>query len=345
MCITSDRYITINARPVVTIASTSICIGATTALTPSTGGTWVSSNTAVATVTNAGVVSGVSAGTATFTFTSTSTGCSSLPTGAVNVSACSGTLLGAYYFESGWQSWTDGGTDCARYIGTNSYEGSYSISIRDNTSTSVMTSPALNVSTFTKLTVDFWFYATSMDAGEDFWLQYYNGSTWSTVGSWTVGTNFSNNVFTNRVATVLKVNYAFPVNAKFRFVCDASDDDDVVYIDKVIVTGETISGRGNHDVIPEDFATHYANDFVIYPNPASDYINIGYQVTKSPNEEHSMILLQLFDTSGKMVSEKLYNSNEGKITHPVDLLKSGLYIIKLSTKGKFLHNNKIHIMK
>ncbi|MBK9734066.1 MAG: Ig-like domain-containing protein [Saprospiraceae bacterium] len=79
--------VSINARPVVTIASTAICIGATTTLTPTTGGTWVSSNTAVATVTNAGLVTGVSAGTATFTFTSTSTGCSSLPTGLATVSS------------------------------------------------------------------------------------------------------------------------------------------------------------------------------------------------------------------------------------------------------------------
>ncbi|MDP5201869.1 Ig-like domain-containing protein, partial [Flavobacterium sp. DG2-3] len=68
------------------VGSSSICINETTTLSPSTGGTWTSSNKAVATVTNSGVVKGISAGTATFTFTKTG-GCSSLPSQAVKVNA------------------------------------------------------------------------------------------------------------------------------------------------------------------------------------------------------------------------------------------------------------------
>jgi gliding motility-associated-like protein len=46
-------------------------------LTPSTGGTWTSSDASVASITNGGVVTGVSVGTADMTFTNTTTGCSS----------------------------------------------------------------------------------------------------------------------------------------------------------------------------------------------------------------------------------------------------------------------------
>ncbi len=75
-CINTTPSVSVNALPSVSITgSNPICVGASTALSPITGGTWTSSNTAVATVTNAGVVSGVSGGTATFTFTQTSTGC------------------------------------------------------------------------------------------------------------------------------------------------------------------------------------------------------------------------------------------------------------------------------
>ncbi|HSK14098.1 MAG TPA: Ig-like domain-containing protein, partial [Phnomibacter sp.] len=56
-------------------APASICQGRTANLTPSTGGTWVSSNPAVASVTNAGLVTGISPGSVTFTFTPTSGGC------------------------------------------------------------------------------------------------------------------------------------------------------------------------------------------------------------------------------------------------------------------------------
>lgn len=67
------------------IGSTSLCLGSTTTLSPSSGGTWSSTNPSVATVNNAGVVTGVANGTATFRFTETSTGCTSLPTQIVNV--------------------------------------------------------------------------------------------------------------------------------------------------------------------------------------------------------------------------------------------------------------------
>jgi hypothetical protein len=55
---------------------TSPCVNGTTTLSPTTGGTWISNNTGVATVTNAGVVTAISAGEATFTFTDSTTGCS-----------------------------------------------------------------------------------------------------------------------------------------------------------------------------------------------------------------------------------------------------------------------------
>ena len=75
-----------NGIPVVSIAgSSALCLPATTTLSPTTGGSWISSNNAVATVTNGGLVTGVSGGTVTFTFTQASTGCSNT-TAAVDVS-------------------------------------------------------------------------------------------------------------------------------------------------------------------------------------------------------------------------------------------------------------------
>ncbi|TRX36409.1 T9SS type A sorting domain-containing protein [Flavobacterium sp. ZT3R18] len=89
--------VTVNANPTASITGANpICVGVTSALSPTTGGTWASSNTAVATVTDAGVVTGVSNGTATFTFTQTSTGCPSAPTAAITVNALPiTTILGA----------------------------------------------------------------------------------------------------------------------------------------------------------------------------------------------------------------------------------------------------------
>lgn len=54
-----------------------ICIGYTTTLFPNSGGIWTSNNTAVATVSNFGLVKGIAPGIVTFTFEDSSNGCSS----------------------------------------------------------------------------------------------------------------------------------------------------------------------------------------------------------------------------------------------------------------------------
>jgi uncharacterized protein YjdB len=106
-CIVS-AIVTINPKP--TISGTlSACVGATTTLTGSGSAAitnpWTSSNTAVATVSTAGVVTGVSAGTSTITFTN-SNGCfitasitiNPAPTITGTLSACVGattTLTGS----------------------------------------------------------------------------------------------------------------------------------------------------------------------------------------------------------------------------------------------------------
>ncbi len=71
---TSSLAVPIIPLPVVSGPST-ICVGYTAQYMPNTGGTWTSSN-ANATIDNAGLAMGISAGTVTFTFTDGTTGCS-----------------------------------------------------------------------------------------------------------------------------------------------------------------------------------------------------------------------------------------------------------------------------
>ncbi len=77
--------IRIDPLPLVSITGQStIRIQNTTTLSPSSGGTWVSNNSDVASVSGSGTVTGLSDGTATFTFTDELTGCSAT-TGIVTV--------------------------------------------------------------------------------------------------------------------------------------------------------------------------------------------------------------------------------------------------------------------
>ena len=78
--------ITINPKDQVSITGPStICEGDTTSLSPSSGGTWQSSNNLVATVSNDGIVTAVGTGSATFTFTNSTTNCASDATSSITI--------------------------------------------------------------------------------------------------------------------------------------------------------------------------------------------------------------------------------------------------------------------
>jgi serine protease len=143
-------------------------------------------------------------------------------------------------FEGGWGNYTDGGGDCYLYTGgTYAHQGSNAADIQDNSgvASSFYHTVGHDVSGYSELEVEFWYYAVSMESGEDFWVQYYNGSSWQTVATYARGTDFNNNTFYNKVVPISSSQYNFPTNAKLRFMCDASGNSDDVYIDEIEFRG------------------------------------------------------------------------------------------------------------
>jgi uncharacterized protein YjdB len=69
------KIVTVNAAPLTITGTGAVCVGNTTALACPGGGTWVSSDLAVGTISTTGVVRGISGGVTTITYT-LSTGCS-----------------------------------------------------------------------------------------------------------------------------------------------------------------------------------------------------------------------------------------------------------------------------
>ncbi len=243
-------------------------------------------------------------------------------------------VLAESYFESGWDNWTDGGSDVARYSGSRSYQGSYSIRLRDNSGTaSAMTSEAYDLSSFDSVEVDFYFYSYSMESGEDFWLRYYDGNSWQTVAVWARGTDFNNNTFYNATVTLSKSNYNFASNGQFRFQADASNNSDYIYIDQVTIRG--ISGTASRsenpvtsssltelDYLNTDEFDAFEEDFKMYPNPvAGSFINIQLQDKDVENVTYtiSSILGQVITTG---------NLEENHIN--VNTLKTGVYLLEIN---------------
>ena len=227
------------------------------------------------------------------------------------------------YFETGWDGWADGGSDAARYSGSRSYEGSYSIRIRDNSGTaSAMTLSNIDVTPYSQVVVDFYFYVYSMETNEDFWLRFYDGSTWTTVATWAQGVNISNNTFYNATVTLTPAQYNFAANSGFRFQCDASGNADHIYIDQVTITGTT-SARGDiNDLVAVgslDTEGGFEDDFKLYPNPVKgDILNVELP-------EGEAFRYRIVNMIGQTVGK-------GDSTGQIDVsnLRSGLYFIEVN---------------
>jgi hypothetical protein len=198
-----------------------------------------------------------------------------------NTGGGSGTPIAGYYFEAGWDSWLDGGVDCFRYSGTMSAEGLFSIRLRDNSGLeSAMTSPTVNLTGFSTVKLQFKFRAEGMETGEDFFVQYFNGSTWSTIATLAAGTNFNN---LTSYTVDLNLTGGLSANAMFRFMCDASENDDMVYIDAVVLTGfngQMKAGLPGMTISQESsdlsaLTIAKVQEVSIYPNPTNDLVNIA----------------------------------------------------------------------
>lgn len=162
-----------------------------------------------------------------------------------------------------------------------------------------MTLNNVDVSSYDQAEVEFYFYPNSMENGEDFWLRFYNGSTWTTVATWASGTDFNNNVFYVSTITLDATQFNFAVNSGFRFQCDASGNADRIYIDVVTITGITGSSSKvdntialNLDTSQGGTSNNISDDLIVYPNPVANILRI--------NPEHNINSgFKIIDLSGK----------------------------------------------
>ena len=278
----------------------------------------------------------------------------------VIISTSSSTVLLGSYFESSFDGWADGGNDCARVATTNSYEGSSSIRLRDNSGiSSSMTSPTLNLSSYGQVEVSFYFYANSMETGEDFWLRYNDGSGFTTIDTRVSGTDFNNGTFNNVVVTLDAGSYNLSSNAQFRIQCDASGNNDQVYIDQVVITGLSNSGAIAESSITElSVNTHnvsgvnyepfdinnfeFEEDFSVYPNPVSSdlTIRLGLDIEKDDVD----VSMNIYDIRGRVVKSKTWNKVTNEFFEKrIDIsnLSHGVYMINLVSSNGTNESEKL----
>ncbi len=255
-------------------------------------------------------------------------------------------------FESGMGSYTDGGADMSRYTGgTHAHQGVAAADIQDNSSTasSFYHTASYNVTGYTTLEVDFWFKMVSMETNENFFVQYFNGSTWQTVANIVRAGSIVNNTFYHQVVTISRSTYTFPTNAKIRFMCDASDNNDDVYIDEIEFRGSAggALAKGGDllsaaETSPESFELKQN-----YPNPFNPATTIAFSLPQA-----SEVSIVIYDISGSLV-RTLVNDNRPAGNYQVAWngqndsgigVSSGVYIYRLVAES-FVQTRRMVMLK
>ncbi|MEL6969138.1 MAG: M43 family zinc metalloprotease [Bacteroidota bacterium] len=244
---------------------------------------------------------------------------------------CSTVQVDSENFDSGWGIWNDGGSDCRRSSRDAVYanSGSFCVRLRDNTSTSVMTTDQLNLAGFEEVTIDFTYLGVSMETGEDFWLQAsVDGGAYQTLSTWASGSEFSNNV---REFESVVITGAFTSNVRFRFRCDASANGDRVYIDDVDISGCSNGARmSNEELLAGVEGTKAPSlaQVLLFPNPTSNLLNVDFNFNQQIDGQVQVFVT---DITGKTVQNLQWNATAGKQRQTIDVsqMAAGIYMLHL----------------
>lgn len=245
-------------------------------------------------------------------------------------------------FESGMGSYTDGGSDMSRYTGgTHAHQGVAAANIQDNSgvASSFYHTAGYNVTGYTTLEVEFWFKMVSMETNEDFWVQFYDGSTWRTVATFARAGSIQNNTFYHQVVTISSSNYNFPTNAKLRFMCDASDNNDDVYIDEIEfrgLPGSAMLAKGDIrlnavETLPQQFGL-----LQNYPNPFNPSTNIRFDLP-----EAGYVTLKIYNLMGQEIltlADRAFQAGHQTLRwdgrdQSGSLVAAGVYLYRLTVQG------------
>ncbi len=249
---------------------------------------------------------------------------------------CTTQLINFNDFNASYGIWNDGGSDCTRSTSYPDYAVGGTgavVRLRDNSSSSVLTTDDLNLSAYQEITVDFTYIASSMDnPSEDFFLEISTngGASFVEVEEWNLGDEFENEI---RYFDAVTIQGPFSTNTQIRFRCDASSNTDYVYIDDVSISGCVSSAAL---AIPPTGRNQQSNvesaleEIVLVPNPVRDLLQVNF--TLAVEEEVNMVVRNL---QGQIISQSLLQGQLGINQQEINVqtLPAGIYILQISSKS------------
>jgi hypothetical protein len=169
-----------------------------------------------------------------------------------------------------------------------------------------------------------------MENGEDFFIEFFNGSSYEVIGQYIRGVDFNNNTFYNETIVLDASSYNFNASNRFRIRNDASGNGDFVHFDQIIVSGDNVAARQpNPSVIDtgenvEDFTRANTGNISLYPNPSAAILNIDV-IGDSFDEVH------VYSVTGTLI--KTISEVSNKMSVDVSSLSTGVYFVRFSSNG------------
>ncbi|MDG5492321.1 choice-of-anchor D domain-containing protein [Psychroserpens sp. SPM9] len=152
-----------------------------------------------------------------------------------------------YNFDSGFEGWTTSSYSGRNYNANScaNYGALYTYYDYDFSTGAVVTSPTINLTAYTDVTISFCnVNATNHENGDGFDLQYYDGSSWITIRQVRRGTDYtfggpSNS--DNYSNTLTSGTYTFSANSRFRFIGQSSSTNEWSVYDDIHIEGNISS--------------------------------------------------------------------------------------------------------
>lgn len=239
------------------------------------------------------------------------------------------------HFESNYGNWNSGGNDGSRvYAPQYVSAGNYGVRIRDNSgASSSVYSDNFNFAGLSNVSVSFFFKANGMEVNEDFFLEVSTngGSSYTIYETWSRGTDFQNN--SQVYAWVPLTGITWTNQSRFRIRCDASADDDQVYIDEITIKScinypafQAPGGISIPDISNDGPVLNiHPEDIILNPNPVATELQLSGM---SMNET----TIDVFNTTGNLMPIVRLNEK----TFDVSQLLPGLYFVRIEKDGQMI---------
>lgn len=249
-------------------------------------------------------------------------------------------------FENGFGNWNDGGVDCSISTGQSS-SGVYSVKLKDNSQhgSSIYSNP-IQLEGVKNVTFNFKYHCYSMEINESFMLEISTdgGTTFKIFEQWVSGIDFENNQF---YSETVSIKYKFSKNTVFRIRCEASSNNDHVYLDQI----EIIEGHQNtsynkiiltESLKPKESQNDSSTESIkIFPNPAGDFVTVDLSSIEGQYGN-----IEIYNLVGSKLSRTVFKEDHPNLMElPINYLENGYYSVCIRTNKQRLHVMRLMVSR